>query len=133
MNVNSVNVCISGTANTLGAVGTVLVPAFITPSAAVGGGVTITRVDYHSTSAIASGSAPQFQIVYATASTPATVVGTIAANGAQAFTAGTPVSGTLGTTKYIPADSIVFVRWAQTAANADKPAVYAMIQMVTGK
>jgi len=133
LNVNSVNVFISGTANVLGAVGTVFVPAFVTPSKANGGGVTITRVDYHSGAAIAIGSCPAFQIVYATAATPATIVGTVATNGSVAYGAGTPVAGSIATSAYIPEDSIVFVRWAQTVANADKPAVNAMIQYVLGK
>lgn len=112
------------------AVGTSNVFAFKVPSNAVGGGITVTHVDYVSDIAIAAASAPVFTCVYC--GTDSAIDGTIATStGSVAWTAGTVKMGTLSTT-FIDADNYVMITRAQTAVNGDFPIINASIQYVMG-
>ncbi len=125
------NVCIPISSGGTLPVGTTNVFGFWTPTDAVGGGITVTRVAYCADTAIAAASAPNFTLV--SLGTNGATNGTIAtATGSAAFTAGTPRAGTVSTA-FVDAAYGIAVQWAQTAANADKPNITASVQYVMGK
>lgn len=128
---NSNNVCIPINAGGTLAVGTTYVYGFHVPDAGNGGGITVTDVKFSSNAAIAAASAPNFTLV--TSGTDSVVDGSVtSATGSAAFTAGTPRQGTISS-GFVDADSYVFVKWAQTAANADMPVLTCSVQYVMGK
>jgi len=113
------------------AVGTAYTPAFFAPTDGVGGGLTITKVDYFSTAAIAAGSAPNYTLV--TIGTDCAVNGTIAtAIGSAAFNAGTARAGTISTA-WVDGTYGVAVQAAQTAENGDSHIISAAIQYKMGR
>ena len=129
-NANVFNVCVPLTNGTL-ALGTTNIVGFYAPSDAVGGGITITKVDYASNEAIAAASAPVFECVALTAA--GVIAGTIATVlGSANWTAGTSRVGTLSTT-FVDAGQAVAFKWAQTAVNADTPIITGFVQYVMGK
>jgi len=129
-NANVMNVCVPLANGTL-AIGTSTIVGFYAPSDAVGGGITITKVDYASNAAIAAASAPVFECVKL--SSTGAIAGTIAtALGSAAWTAGTSRVGTLSTT-FVDAGQAVAFKRAQTAVNADAPIVTGMVQYVMGQ
>ena len=65
------------------------------PGTAEGGGITITKLTYCANAAVASGSAPAFNLV--TKTSTGAVIATIGANGSAGLTAGTPIAGTVST------------------------------------
>jgi len=94
---------------TPGAAGTFLVPVLGLPGTSqYGGGITITKVWYCANKAVAAGSAPTAELISMT-STGGTVAIVCTALSSAAWTAGTPVLGTLvagkefvpGTVSYI--------------------------------
>jgi hypothetical protein len=94
---------------TPGAAGTFLVPVMALPGTSeYGGGITITKVWYCANKAVAAGSAPTAELISMT-STGGTVAIVCTALSSAAWTAGTPVAGTLvagkefvpGTVSYI--------------------------------
>lgn len=114
------------------AVGTSTIFGFYAPSDAVGGGITVTKVDYCSDIALAAASAPVFEVV--TKTSAGVINGTIStALGSANWTAGTSRVGTLATSTFVDAGYGVFVQWKQTAASADIPILNASIQYVMGK
>lgn len=129
-NANVMNVCVP-LANGTSAVGTTNIFGFYAPSDAVGGGITITKVDYASNQAIAAASAPVFECVVL--SSAGAIEGTIAtALGSANWTAGTSRVGTLSTV-FIDAGQAVAFKRANTAVNADTPIITASVQYVMGK
>jgi hypothetical protein len=130
---NVMNVCIPCSNGTL-AVGTTNILGFYVPSDAVGGGITITKVDYASNVAIAAASAPVFECVNLTSA--GALAGTIATVLASAaFGAGTSRVGTLATSTgvFVDAGQAVAIRRLQTAANADTSVITAAVQYVMGR
>ena len=113
------------------AVGTTTIFGFYAPSDAVGGGITVTRVDFCSDIALAAASAPVFELV--TKTSAGVVNGTISTALASAnWTAGTSRVGTLSTA-FVDAGYGVFVQWKQTAASADIPILNCSVQYVMGR
>jgi hypothetical protein len=84
--------------------------AFYAPSFATGGGLTITRWGVSMGSAIGSGSAPAFSLI--TYSTANVLNGTVGKSGSVAYTAGTPVAGTV-TTAFVTAGYGIAIRCEQ--------------------
>ena len=128
-NANVMNVCVPLSNGTL-ALGTTTIVGFYAPSDAVGGGITITKVDFASNAAIAAASAPVFECVVL--SSAGAIAGTIAtALGSAAWTAGTSRVGTLSTV-FVDAGQAVAFKRAQTAVNADAPIITGMVQYLMG-
>ena len=129
-NANVMNVNVGLLAGTT-PVGTSTIFGFYAPSDAVGGGITITKVDYASNAAIAAASAPAYTCVKLTSA--GVINGTIATVlGSANWTAGTSRVGTLSTTFVDAGEAVAFV-WNQTAANADLPIINAAVQYVMGR
>jgi len=129
-NANVMNVCVPLANGTL-AIGTSTIVGFYAPSDAVGGGITITKVDYASNAAIAAASAPVFECVKL--SSTGAIAGTIAtALGSENWTAGTSRVGTLSTV-FVDAGEAVAFKWTQTAANGALNVVTGMVQYVMGQ
>ena len=129
-NANVMNVNVALQAGTT-PVGTSTIFGFYAPSDAVGGGITITRVDYCANAAIAAASAPVYECVKLTAA--GAINGTIATVlGSANWTAGTSRVGTLSTVFVDAGEAVAFV-WKQTAANADLPKINAAVQYVMGQ
>lgn len=126
--VHNVNVCLTnGTLEPA----TSNVFAFWVPSAAQGGGITITRVDFCSDEAIAAASAPVYTVL--TVGTNCAANGTVTSVLASAaWTAGTSRVGTISTA-FVDATYGVVIQRKQTAANADTPVVNCSIQYVMGR
>jgi hypothetical protein len=76
------------------AAGTFLVPFLALPGTAQGGGITLTKVWYSTNKAIAAGSAPSAELLSLT-TTGGTVAIVCTKLGSAAWTAGTPIVGTL--------------------------------------
>lgn len=113
------------------AVGTTTIFGFYAPSDAVGGGITVTKVDFASDIALAAASAPVFELVTKTAA--GVINGTITSVLASAaWGAGTSRVGTVSTA-FVDAGYGVWVQWKQTAASADIPILNASVQYVMGK
>ena len=128
-NANVMNVNVGLLAGTT-PVGTTTIFGFYAPSDAVGGGITITKVDYASNEAIAAASAPVYTCVKLTAA--GAISGTIATVlGSAAWGAGTSRVGTLSTVFVDAGEAVAFVR-SQTAANGDIPIVTGMVQYLMG-
>lgn len=124
------NVCVP-LGNGTSALGTTNIVGFYAPSDAVGGGITIVKVDYASNEAIAAASAPVFECV--TLTSAGVISGTIATVlGSANWTAGTSRVGTLSTV-FVDAGQAVAFKRANTAVNADAPIITAMVQYVMGK
>ena len=124
-------VCVPVNAGGTLAVGTTYIYGLSAPSDSNGGGITVVGVNYGANAAISAGSAPNLTLVKTTS--VGVVNGTIAtATGSAAFAAGTTRAGTLSTV-FLDADEQAHVMWAQTAANADKPVINAVIQYVMGR
>ena len=129
-NANVMNVCVPLANGTL-AIGTSTIVGFYAPSDAVGGGITITKVDYASNAAIAAASAPVFECVKLTSA--GAINGTIATVlGSANWTAGTSRVGTLSTV-FVDAGEAVAFKWAQTAANGDAPVITGCVQYLMGQ
>jgi len=129
-NANVMNVCVPLSNGTL-ALGTTTIVGFYAPSDAVGGGITITKVDFASNAAIAAASAPVFECVVL--SSAGAIAGTIAtALGSAAWTAGTSRVGTLSTV-FVDAGQAVAFKRAQTAVNADAQVITGMVQYLMGR
>lgn len=129
-NANVMNVCVP-LSNGTSAVGTTNIVGFYAPSDAVGGGITIVKVDYASNAAIAAASAPVFECV--TLTSAGVISGTIATVlGSANWTAGTSRVGTLSTV-FVDAGQAVAFKRANTAVNADAPIITAMVQYVMGR
>ena len=129
-NANVMNVCVPLT-NGTSDVGTSNIFGFYAPSDAVGGGITITRVDYASNVAIAAASAPVFECV--TLTSAGVIAGTIATVlGSANWTAGTSRVGTLSTTFVDAGQAVAFTK-QQTAVNGTIPVITAAVQYVMGR
>jgi hypothetical protein len=129
-NANVMNVNVGLLAGTT-PVGTSTIFGFYAPSDAVGGGITITKVDYASNEAIAAASAPVYTCVKLTSA--GAINGTIATVlGSAAWTAGTSRVGTLSTVFVDAGEAVAFVR-SQTAANGAIPIVTGMVQYLMGQ
>lgn len=112
--------------------GTTLIYAAQAPTDALGGGITVVGVNYSCGSAIEAASAPIYTVVKTTAG-GSTVNGTVATVlGSAAWTAGTTRLGTLSTV-FVDGGECLFVRAAQTAANANEPKVTCVIQYKMGR
>ena len=128
-NANVMNVNVGLLAGTT-PVGTSTIFGFYAPSDAVGGGITITKVDYASNEAISAASAPVYECVKLDSA--GAINGTIATVlGSANWTAGTSRVGTLSTTFVDAGEAVAFV-WKQTAANAQLPIINASVQYVMG-
>jgi len=126
--VHNVNVTLNG-GGTL-KLGTTNIFGFWAPTNAVGGCITVTRVDYSSNAAITAASAPVYTCI--SIGTSCAVNGTIATVlGSANWTAGTSRVGTLSTTVVDATYGIAF-EWKQTAVNADNPIITASVQYVMG-
>jgi len=126
--VHNVNVSLSN--GTL-AVGTPTIFGFFAPADGVGGGITITKVDYSSQGTVAAGSAPNYTLV--STDSACLINGTIAtAIGSAAFTAGTVRPGTI-TGAWVDGGYGVAVFAGQTAENADINNFTACIQYRMGR
>lgn len=124
------NVCVP-LGNGTSALGTTNIVGFYAPSDAVGGGITIVKVDYASNEAIAAASAPVFECVALTSA--GVIAGTIATVlGSANWTAGTSRVGTLSTV-FVDAGQAVGFTKKQTSVNGAIPVVTAMVQYVMGK
>jgi hypothetical protein len=129
-NANVMNVNVGLLAGTT-PVGTSTIFGFYAPSDAVGGGITITKVDYCSNEAIAAASAPVYTCVKLTSA--GAINGTIATVlGSANWTAGTSRVGTLSTVFVDAGEAVAFV-WNQTAANGQLPKINAAVQYVMGQ
>jgi len=131
-NANVMNVCIPllSQPGTM-AVGTTTIFGFYAPTDAVGGGITITRVDFCSNIALTAASAPVFELV--TKTSAGVLNGTITSVlGSANWTAGTSRVGTVSTA-FVDAGYGVFAQWKQTAASADIPILNCSVQYVMGK
>ena len=82
-------------AGTAAAAGTSNVVLMAIPGTLYGGGITLLKVWYTSNKAVAAGSAPSLSII-GLSSTGGTAT-THCVNGSAALTAGTPITGTIGT------------------------------------
>ena len=129
-NANVMNVCVPLLNGTL-PLGTTNIFGFYAPSDAVGGGITVTKVDFASNVAIAAASAPVFECVALTsAGVIAATISTVL--GSANWTAGTSRVGTLSTV-FVDAGQAVAFKWKQTAVNADTPIITAAVQYIMGK
>lgn len=77
------------------AAGTFYLPVMQIPGTANGGGVTLVRSRYSTNAAVGAGSAPAVRLI--TQTSTGAIIATVAANGSVAYTAGTPISGTIST------------------------------------
>jgi len=93
-NVLNASVTIPLGAGTVGA-GTSIAVFFTLPGTAWGGGITLQKVSFTANKAVAAGSAPSLQILGLSA-TGGTATSHVV-NGSAALTAGTPITGTIGT------------------------------------
>lgn len=130
-NVMNVNVNLSPVKGTM-AVGTSLIYGFQAPSDSVGGGISITKVNFCSRTAIAAASAPVFEVVTCAAADSA-INGTVStALGSANWTAGTIRNATVADA-WVDAGEIVQIQWKQTAANADEHIIGCSIEYVMGR
>ena len=100
------------------------------PTAAVGGGITVTAFGICSTDACAAGSAPQLDLITTTSACVAN--GTVGTKGSGALTAGTAAAGTIATA-FVYAGYGLIARWKQIAANATTQTLTAYVQYVMGR
>lgn len=128
MNVN--NVCVPLYCGGTLALGTANALAFMVPTDAIGGGITITAVGVQSRAAIAAGSAPLFTLV--SLGTNSAINGTIASVAEGAFTAGTVKALTISTA-FVDAGYGVAFKCAGTVVSADQMFINGFIQYVMGK
>lgn len=113
------------------AVGTTYIMAFWAPSESIGGGITITKVDFTSAAAIAAASAPVYTIVTTNSSSlPNGTVTSVLAS--AAWTAGTSRVGTISSA-FVEAGYGVAVKCSYTKENATEHLVNASIQYIMGR
>jgi len=115
------------------AVGTTMVFGFFAPTASIGGGITITKVDFISSAAIAAASAPVYTLV--TTDSACLPNGTITSVLASAnWTAGTARVGTIESA-FVDATYGVAIKAVGPVAgqNATTHCVVAAIQYVMGR
>jgi len=116
----SVTIPLLGAAGTLGGPQSNVIPFMRVPGTAYGGGVTLVRWDYSCNVALASGSAPAVQLVWLNSSS--LPIGTPAANGSAATTAGTAIAGTIST-PWVPGTvSFLGVKYTQATYGGTSPA-----------
>ena len=101
------------------------------PGTSYGGGAYIVRGYYSSNKAIASGSAPAFNLITQT-STGGTI-GTIGANGSAALSGGTPVAATISTAWVPGTVAFVSVQVCHDAYAATDNALTATFQWYPGR
>lgn len=105
---------------TLGGPQSNIVPIMSIPGTAYGGGITLVRWGYSTNVVLASGSAPAVSLV--TLNSSSLPVGTPAANGSAATTAGTVIAGTIST-PWVPGTiSYLGVRYTQATYGGTSPA-----------
>lgn len=113
------------------AAGTFVAPIMPIPGTAHGGGVSLVSVAYSCPIAIGAGSAPAIRLV--TLSAAGAILGTVAANGSAALTAGTPIAGTISTRWIAGTVGYLAVEWGHEIAAHNSMALTTMIQYYKGR
>lgn len=116
----SVTIPLLGAAGTLGGPQSNVIPFMRVPGTAYGGGLTLVRWDYSCNVALASGSAPAVELV--TLNSSSLPIGTPAANGSAATTAGTAIAGTISTAWVPGTVSFLGVKYTQATYGGTSPA-----------
>lgn len=116
----SVTIPLLGAAGTLGGPQSNVIPFMRIPGTSYGGGITLVRWDYSSNVVIAVGSAPAVSLV--TLNSSSLPIGTPAANGSAATTAGTAVQGTLSTPWVAGTVGFLGVEYTQATYGGTSPA-----------
>jgi hypothetical protein len=132
---NQVTVLIPLGMGTPAAAGTSLQPIFALPGTSqYGGGITITKVWYSTNKVVASGSAPTAELISMT-STGGTVAIVCTALSSAAWTAGTPVVGTLVAGKeFVPGTvSYIGVKVGHETLSAHETSLAVGIMYVSGR
>jgi hypothetical protein len=122
----SVTIPLLGAAGTLGGPQSNVIPFVAIPGTSYGGGITLVRWSYATNVVLALGSAPAISLV--TLNSASLPVGTPAANGSAATTAGTAVTGTISTAWVPGTISYLGVKYTQATYGGTSPA-YAIVDI----